>query len=111
MEEIDIIELLKRVKEGKAPKRIEIKGMFYSRNEDIGYRDVVELMYEHYTSPLDNPKFWLDDTDVTLDTKIKILDKPIIKQFYYDQSELNRFETSVYHKIREIINKINKEEK
>lgn len=28
MEEIDIIELLKRVKEGKAPKRIEIKGWY-----------------------------------------------------------------------------------
>lgn len=34
MEEIDIIELLKRVKEGKAPKEIEINGDKYNYFED-----------------------------------------------------------------------------
>jgi len=36
-EEIDIIELLKRVKEGKAPKEIEIEDTkyFYNQNDDI----------------------------------------------------------------------------
>ena len=34
MQEIDVIELLKRVKEGKAPKEIEVYGVNYIRNTD-----------------------------------------------------------------------------
>lgn len=72
MEEIDIIELLKRVKEGKAPKKIEIdetEYIFYQSLPDITecYRD-----NEHNS--------YMSMETITLDTKIKILDKPIIEE-------------------------------
>lgn len=70
-EEIDIIELLQRVKEGKAPKRIEINNNIYKL-----YGDDIQFMYRK----IDNwnvEKGWFHE-EITLDTKIKILDKPII---------------------------------
>lgn len=69
MEEIDIIELLKRVKEGKAPKEIEIKNKIftYNQSKDISY------LYSYYADG------WLQ-YDIDFDTKIKILDKPIIEE-------------------------------
>ena len=72
MEEIDIIELLKRVKEGKAPKEIEIKGKKYNFVENSPeiccmYKDSEKLCY-------------LISEDIYIDTKIKILDKPIIEE-------------------------------
>ena len=126
-EEIDIIELLKRVKEGKAPKEIEINGIKYFRNRDDYFMDAIDLMYEHYDCPTDNtPEWWLDDKGVTLDTKIKILDKPIIEEIPLieikhdysngkttDTYEVERAITNeeLARKINEIIKKINKEEK
>ena len=109
MEEIDIIELFRLVKEGKAPTMIEISGTTYYYK---GFSDIA-VMYQ------DNIwRDWLLEENIDLDTKIKIidkeieiLDKPVIEEFYYDQSELNRFEVSVYHKIREIIKYLNKEDK
>ena len=71
-EEIDIIELLKRVKEGKAPKRIEINETKYEFKEN--YSDVVCI----YQTEEDD--VWLEYEAITLDTKIKILDKPIIEE-------------------------------
>ena len=104
MEEIDIIELLKRVKEGKAPKEIEINGNEY------------ELTYEE-----NNIRFLYQNNyntmyaeNITFDTKIKILDKPIIEELkpvnynnivtYPDRDILTK-------KINEIIKWINKENK
>lgn len=111
MEEIDIIELLKRVKEGKAPKRIQakIKGeintydykfdnyVYYSGNEDEYYS-----IFEAETLPK------------LLDTKIKILDKPIIEELKpiddgYISKSPDNFE--IMAKINEIIKWINKENK
>lgn len=114
MEEIDIIELLKRVKEGKEPKRIEIKGVIYERNTDEQFRDCIDLMYQHDRCVDELFDWWIDDKDVTLDTKIKILDKPIIEELkpvlygnvltYPDRDILTK-------KINEIIKWINKEDK
>ena len=77
MEEIDIIELLKRVKEGKAPKEIEIKNSTYIKSNDPDTDDIV-YMYKGYSD------YWLEDLEITLDTKIKILDKPIIEELSKD---------------------------
>ena len=75
MEEIDIIELLKRVKEGNAPKEIEVEGTKHyldDNAEDISglYKDSggYEFLVEY----------------ITFDTKIKILDKPIIEELGYE---------------------------
>ena len=48
MEEIDIIELLQRVKEGKAPKEIEIENRTYIRSNDPDTDDIV-YMYKGYS--------------------------------------------------------------
>ena len=100
MEEIDIVELLKRVKEGKAPKLIEIENEKYSLYENYA---MLEEIYEY----IEQDKFWCIDT-IELDTKIKILDKPIIE-------ELNENENiDIYglaRKVNQIIKHINKEEK
>lgn len=101
MEEIDIIELLKRVKEGKAPKEIEVKGKKYNFVEDSPdiccmYKDSEKLCY-------------LISEHIYLDTKIKILDKPIIEPL--DDLDLTnaRPETNA-RKINEIIGFINNKE-
>ena len=99
-EEIDIIELLKRVKEGKAPKKIEIRGQRLVYDDDT---DILAYMYEN-----DECNWY--SLQMTLDTKIKILDKPIIEELeipkddYADPNEVAK-------KINEIIRHINKEEK
>ena len=100
-EEIDIIELLKRVKEGKAPKKIMIGETEYEYMHDW---DELDEIYQ------DDNWRWLNDETVNLDTKIKILDKPIIEELeipkddYADPNEVAK-------KINEIIRHINKEEK
>ena len=82
--------------------------------------DAIDLMYEHYDNPTDNtPEWWLDDKGVTLDTKIKILDKPIIlelpkiNQNEYDTNSSYRSLVAYEnrYKINEIIKHINEEEK
>ena len=116
MEEIDIIELLKRVKEGKAPKEIEINGVVYERNIDE-FGNYIETMYEHDEGPRSATKFWIDTA--TLSTKIKILDKPIIeelKEIQYSELKysnninedyINSIIVSNRDKINEIIKCIN----
>jgi hypothetical protein len=106
MEEIDIIELLKRVKEGKAPKRIEINETKYEFKEN--YSDVVCI----YQTEEDD--VWLEYEAITLDTKIKILDKPIIEELKpiddgYISKSPDNFE--IMAKINEIIKYINSKEK
>ena len=104
MEEIDIIELLKRIKEGKAPKLIEIDGTEYEFYEN--YNDIV---CAYQTEDCDD---WLENETITLDTKIKILDKPIIEEldpnkcYFKDGTEFIYKE--MYSKINEIIRNINK---
>lgn len=109
MEEIDIIELLKRVKEGKEPKRIEVKGIYYEYQKTMkGYfRSVIDSNYISLTADFDM-------FDI-LDTKIKILDKPIIEEIKFETDEnLKRVPPSRFEltdKINEIIRVINKENK
>lgn len=115
MEEIDIIELLKRVKEGKAPKEIEIKSKKYNFVEDSPeiccmYKDSEKLCY-------------LISEHIYFDTKIKILDKPIIeelKEIQYselkysnniDEDYINSIIVSNRDKINEIIKYINQNNK
>ena len=68
-EEIDIIELLKRVKEGKAPKKIEINGNIYN------YKGFINIQYMY-----EGNEYNMFSEGLNFDTKIKILDKPIIEE-------------------------------
>ena len=96
MEEIDIIELLKRVKEGKAPKKIEINGNEYNYCP-TEYN--IQFLYQNndYCSLVEKINF---------DTKIKILDKPIIEEFEVTDTAL--LPHQFRDKINEIIKWINK---
>ena len=71
MEKIDIIELFKRVKEGKAPKMIEVNRFRY-----IYRKDETDIKYIYDAD--NGHTMWSEE--ITLDTKIKILDKPIIEE-------------------------------
>lgn len=102
MEEIDVVELLKRVKEGKAPKKIEIEETKYKFQENCS--DIVCI---YQTEDCDD---WLENENVTLDTKIKILDKPIIEDIKINSDETQET-LDIKTKINEIIKHINKEEK
>ena len=95
MEEIDIIELLKRVKEGKAPKRIKVGKTEYEYMYDW---DELDDMYQ------DDNWRWLNDETVNLDTKIKILDKPIIEELD-DYNNVDIFDLA--RKVNQIIKHIN----
>ena len=107
MEEIDLIELLKRVKEGKAPKEIEVGKSKYEFNNR---KNRINELYG------DGSFLWFIK-DITVDTKIKILDKPIIEEL--DEIELKSFNDEAYmkliirnnrDKINEIIKFINNKE-
>lgn len=117
-EEIDIIELFKRIKEGEAPKEIMIDGTKYKFKEDWSDIYCIYQTEDRYA--------WLDNVDVTFDTKIKILDKPIIEEIPLieikhdysngkttDTYEVERAITNeeLARKINEIIKYIIKEEK
>ena len=113
MEEIDIIELLKRVKEGKAPKKIEIYGVVYERNTDEQFCGCIDLMYFRNTAIDEPTDWWIDDKDVTLDTKIKILDKPIIKELEIKDDGIKYTSPDTFEitaKVNEIIKWINNKE-
>jgi len=85
MEEIDIIELLKRVKEGKAPKRIEIGSIFFRLVNSYASFSI-EYWYED-----DEENRWKIE-EYTLYTKIKILDKPIIEELKFTTIDMNNGE-------------------
>lgn len=70
-EEIDIIELLKRVKEGKAPKEIEIHSRKYKFDNNASD---LACIYK------DGNDCYLISEHIYSNTKIKILDKPIIEE-------------------------------
>lgn len=101
MEEIDIVELLKRVKEGKAPKIISIWHWKFKFNENYTCMD--DMYINEYG---DNLFYRVTE----MDTKIKIPDKPIIEEIeipkddYADPNEVAK-------KINEIIRYLNKEGK
>lgn len=85
-EEIDIIELLKREKEGKAPEKIEINGTSYLlvpnykvRGIQNWYSNEINMFYE----------YWFDNQNISTDTKIKILDKPIIEELEIKKEHKN----------------------
>ena len=116
MEEIDIIELLKRVKEGNAPKEIQVGNFIYSWHTEVeGYfRSVIDNNYISVTADFDIFNI--------LDTKIKILDKPIIEELptteivhnFEDNSTYEREKTysedELADKINEIIKFLNNKE-
>ncbi len=108
MEEIDIIELLQRVKEGKAPKLIQIgKEIYHIKEENLDLRRIYETVDRNY--------YW-DIADIYFETKIKILDKPIIEEMKESyntvfKDELDQFILDTQNKINEIIRVINKENK
>jgi hypothetical protein len=115
--EIDIIELLKRENKGKAPKVIEIAGTkFYSSDIE---NDIEKL----YIDDCGNPWF---TRYIDVNTKIKILDKPVIEEIplieikhdYSNGSTNDTYEVEraitneeLARKINEIIHRLNKEEK
>ena len=106
-EEIDIVELLTRVKEGKAPKEIEIDGYTCEYNPD---GNTIDTLY------VSEDGMWFEDLSVDFNTKIKILDKPIIEKLEekihgISLGDTNRTLLYVIKKINEIIEKINGEEK
>lgn len=108
MEEIDIIELLKRVKEGKAPKEIEIEGEKYNYASDYD----IEIMYENGLG-----EAWLRVHSIFFGTKIKILDKPIIERLSEETTIGIEGSTikaptnmALMFKINEIIDHINNKE-
>lgn len=114
IEEIDIIELLQRVKEGKAPKEIEIKGWKYRCS-------ILDESYDYIRVGLDDGIYDLvDDYNIfdILDIKIKILDKPIIEELE-DTSNFDLKQLSIRmrtirenrEKINEIIRRLNNEPK
>ena len=107
MEEIDIIELLKRVKEGKAPKKIKINGSNYSYNEKT---ICLYSLYEADSNATGDQKYWIDNEgiDLDLDTKIKILDKPIIDKMEFVGNE--PLTSQLAKKVDEIIDYINNKE-
>ena len=114
MEEIDIIELLKRVKEGKAPKEIQIETTNYTFTG-------IEPIEKLYTNK--NGVDWINSIDICIYTKIKILDKPIIEELKFTTIDMNNGEyrnkdsilvewlSETKIKINEIIKWINKENK
>ena len=108
MEEIDIIELLQRVKEGKAPKRIQINNTIYNYMLGDGYLDDIETMYEN-----NNGDAWLRSQIVMwFDTKIKILDKPIIERLeVVDLTNIENTIINIGQKLNEIIDYINQNNK
>ncbi len=104
MEEIDIIELLKRVKEGKAPKEIEIGSIFYRLVPSYASFSM-EYWYED-----DKENRWKIE-EYSLYTKIKILDKPKIEEIHLHPDEVqNSTERKLEIKINEIIDYINNKE-
>ena len=102
-EEIDIIELLQRVKEGKAPKEIEINNHKYTY-DDKEFDDIV-WMYHRYIGT--SKRFWIEDETIRLNTKIKILDKPIIEELSKDDMLYGYI---MGNKINEIIKFLNNKE-
>lgn len=103
MEEIDIIELLKRVKEGKAPKEIQIE----TTNYTFTGIEPIEKLYAN-----ENGADWINSIDIGMYTKIKILDKPIIEELRkvepFDDNRALIIENR--NKLNEIIKKINNKE-
>ena len=96
-EEIDIIELLKRVKEGKAPKEIFANGICYQ------YQDGdIECLYQGHCG--EDTLWWLDE--VTLFTPIQILDKPMIEELPVIICYENDINKTLIQKNRDKINEI-----
>ena len=106
-EEIDIIELLRRVKEGNAPKEIEIKGKTFKIKDKTDVS--IELLY-FYKRDDGNIINWIENIDVLLDTKIKILDKPIIDKLPEITATSSNIIKCNRDKINEIIDFINNKE-
>lgn len=73
MKEVDIINFLRQVKKGNAPKEIEINGVKFSYFEDTD-KDIAMLYINE-----DTDETWAFDGFLTLDTKVKIPNNSEIK--------------------------------
>lgn len=110
-EEIDIIELLKRVKEGKEPHRIKICDNEYYRpdNFNANTRTTLNDLYRNCS----NDCCWVFDERINFNTTIKILDKPIIEELKpvkYGNVVTIPDRDILMNKINEIIKWINNKE-
>ena len=110
MEEIDIIELLKRVKEGNAPKEIEIEDeIFYLDEEEERGNQNIDLLYSYKNNM--GCGYWTD-MNLYINTKIKILDKPIIERLeVVDLTNIENTIINIGQKLNEIIDFINQNNK
>lgn len=122
MEEIDIIELLQRVKEGKAPQKIQICNNIFYLNMGEHNGEISSLYYDvnnNYEEIKDESMIeWTSIESIKMDTKIKILDKPIIEEIGEGEYEIDcsnpvklaRGLENIQDKINEIIKVINNKE-
>jgi hypothetical protein len=104
MEEIDIIELLKRVKEGKEPNNILIGTKVY----EIFDRNDLEYMY-FYKDNNEGNVYWFEENTIRFDTKIKILDKTD-KTIIEELEPLDADVVDCIEKINEIIKYLKEKE-
>ena len=112
MEEIDIVELFKRVKEGKIPKKIQI-GVSEKVYELV---DAEDIGYMYALKEDERNVYWFENNVVNLDTKITILDKPIIEELDVKISGGSLTDTNytllkTMEKVNEIIKAFNIKEK
>lgn len=105
MEEIDIIELLKRVKEGKAPKEIEVDNRIYKFNWNPP-----DICKAYIRSEDGYPFLWLTNESIDFNTKIKILDKPIIEKIDITNKLITNHAEIIITKLNEVIDYINNKE-
>ena len=112
MEEIDIIELLKRIKEGKTPKKINIKNTdtVFILNENFGQNRMdIDELYIWENSPMN----WFERMHIDINTKINILDEPKNKRIPNISDNFDYDTVSTYDlclKIDDIIDYINDKE-
>ena len=115
MEEIDSIELLKRVKEGKAPKIISINNLEYCYEDGASFGDYYRDTEKYGKVFLSNDYDFRSMANI----KIKILDEPILEELdtiIGDLENPSHNEILILNlirnnriKINEIIKHINKE--
>lgn len=90
-EEINIVELFKLIQEGKAPKKIKILEYEFTYDDEETCLDSVYKRFE-ICRPIE---FWFD-LPISIDTKIKILDKPVIEEIEIYQDDDGNDKAVVY---------------
>lgn len=101
---ISIYELLGLIKEGKAPKKIDIRGNIFESYSCSS----IECYYRSFTGTN-----WLDDMDIKLDDEVEIIEEKEIRKLPNEIQQPRNFEEVVYiaedlvRKINELIDVIN----